>query len=47
MQRILHPTVYYHVSTPKFPSHTVGVPSAGSLYKNISPSYKLGAIGDS
>ena len=26
-------TVYYHYSTPKFPSHTVGVPPAGSFYR--------------
>ena len=26
-------TIYYHISTPKFPSHTVGVPPAGSFVR--------------
>ena len=26
-------TVYYYRYTPKFPSHIVGVPSAGSFYR--------------
>ena len=32
-------TVHYHYYTPKFPSHTVGVPPAGSFYrfKLLSP----------
>ena len=26
-------TAHYHISTPKFPSHTVGVPPAGSFVR--------------
>ena len=37
-------TVYYHYSTPKFPSHTVGVPPAGSFYRfKLLSSYPLTA----
>ena len=35
-------TAHYHISTPKFPSHTVGVPPAGSFVRfklSLSRSY--------
>ena len=32
-QRLHIFTVHYHYYTPKFPSHIVGVPSAGSFYR--------------
>ena len=32
--QLLHTHIaYYHYYTPKFPSHTVGVPPAGSFYR--------------
>ena len=32
--QLLHTlTVYYHRYTPKFPSHIVGAPTAGSFYR--------------